>query len=254
MRLALSRRAHRFIAIASAIFLLSSACTGLLWAFSPYLYLDEGYMRKKAPISGPAPTAAVVTVQDAMAAARKAGRSGPVQQATLRSDFGRLLWDVQLRAGGGEGSQSFLMDAVSGETLSPLTAEQATVIAQQYVRGNPPVEGVVAESGFVGRSDRARPAPAYRVRFKQARNPEIVIHRDSGVILADEDSARRFSLPRDPAPPIQLFRIQEDAHGDSRRPAATPDWHGAGDVDPAKAAPGSERPEGSRRDHLSLRD
>ena len=192
MRLALSRRAHRFIAIASAIFLVSSAGTGLLWAFSPYLYLDEGYMRKKAPMSGPAPTAAVVTVQDAMAAARKAGRTGQVQQATLRSDFGRLLWDVQLRAGGGEGSQSFLMDAVSGEMLSPLTAEQATVIAQQYVRGNPPVEGVVAESGFVGRSDRARPAPAYRVRFKQARNPEIVIHRDSGVILADEDSARRF--------------------------------------------------------------
>jgi uncharacterized iron-regulated membrane protein len=179
------------IAIASAIFLVSSAGTGLLWAFSPYLYLDEGYMRKKAPMSGPAPTAAVVTVQDAMAAARKAGRSGPVQQATLRSDFGRLLWDVQLRAGGGEGSQSFLMDAVSGETLSPLTAEQATVIAQQYVRGNPPVEGSSRKRlrGPVG--SRAA-ALAYRVRFKQARNPEIVIHRDSGVILGDEDSARRF--------------------------------------------------------------
>ena len=189
----LSRRTHRLIAIASTIFLVSSACTGLLWAFSPYLYLDEGYMRKKAPLAGPSPAAAVVTVQEAMAAARKAGRSGQIQQATLRSDFGRLLWEIQLRAGGGgEGSQSFLMDAVTGEPLSPLTAEQATVIAQQYVRGNPHVEVVIAESGFVGRSDRARPAPAYRVRFKQARNPEIVIHRDSGVILADEDTARRF--------------------------------------------------------------
>ena len=190
MTLPVSRRAHRVIAVASAIFLVSSACTGLLWAYSPYLYRDEGYMRKKAPMAGPAPTAAVVTAQDAMAAARKAGR-GQIQQATLRSDFGRLLWEIQLRAGGGDGSQSFLMDAVSGETLSPLTAEQATVIAQQYVRGHPPVEEVIAESGFVGRSDRARPAPAYRVRFKQARNPEIVIHRDSGVILADEDTGRR---------------------------------------------------------------
>jgi uncharacterized iron-regulated membrane protein len=188
----LSRRTHRLIAIASTIFLVSSACTGLLWAFSPYLYLDEGYMRKKTPVSGPPLTGAVVTVQDAMAASRKAGRSGQIQQATLRSDFGRLLWEIQLRAGGGEGSQSFLMDAITGEPLSPLTAEQATVIAQQYVRGNPPVEEAIAESGFVGRSDRARPAPAYRVRFKQARNPEIVIHRDSGVILADEDRARRF--------------------------------------------------------------
>ena len=188
----LSRRTHRLIAIASTIFLVSSACTGLLWAFSPYLYLDEGYMRKKAPLAGPSPTAALVTVQDAMAAARKAGRSGQIQQATLRSDFGRLLWEIQLRAGGGDGSQFFLMDAVTGEPLSPLTGEQATIIAQQYVRGNPPVDEVIAESGFLGRSERARPAPAYRVRFKQARNPEIVIHRDSGVILADEDTARRF--------------------------------------------------------------
>jgi hypothetical protein len=30
------------------------------------------------------------------------------------------------------------------------------------------------------------------VRFKQPRNPEIVIHRDSGVILADEDTGRRI--------------------------------------------------------------
>ena len=191
MPLPVSRRAHRLIAVVSAAFLVSSACTGLLWAYSPYLYLDEGYMRKKVPMAGPALTAAVVSVQDALAAAHKAGRSGQAQQATLRSDFGRLLWEVQLRAGR-EGSQSFLMDAVTGETLSPLTAEQATLIAQQYVRGNPPVEEVIAESSFVGRSDRARPAPAYRVRFKQAHNPEIVIHRDSGVILADENTGRRI--------------------------------------------------------------
>ncbi len=94
MSLPVSRRAHRFIAVASAVFLVSSACTGLLWAYSPYLYWDEGYMRKKTPMAGPAPTAAAVSVQDAMAAARKAGRSGQVQTATLRSDFGRLLWDV----------------------------------------------------------------------------------------------------------------------------------------------------------------
>ncbi len=179
------------MAIASAVFLVSSACTGLLWAYSPYLYWEEGYMRKKAPMAGPPLTAAAVSAQDAMAAARKAGRTGQVQQATLRSDFGRLLWEVQLRAGG-DGVQSFLMDAVTGELLSPLTAGQASLIAQQYVRGHPPVEDIIAESDFVGRSGNARPSPAYRVRFKQARHPEIVIHRDSGVILADEDTGRRI--------------------------------------------------------------
>jgi iron complex outermembrane receptor protein len=185
-----SRRLHRAIALASTIALVSSACTGLLWAYSPYLYWDEGYMRKKAPRPGPPLTEAVVSVQDAMGAGRRAGRRGQVQSATLRSDFGRLLWEVQTRAG--EESQPFLVDAITGETLSPLTAPQAALIAGQYVRGNPPVLEVVFEERFLGRSASARPVPAYRVRFQQARNPEIAIHRDTGVILADEDTGRRI--------------------------------------------------------------
>jgi uncharacterized iron-regulated membrane protein len=84
------------------------------------------------------------------------------------------------------------MDAISAEKLSPLTPEQAVTIAGQYVRGQPPVEKVALEEGFLGRSDRARPAPAYRVSFRQAKHPEIVIHRDTGAILADEDTGRRI--------------------------------------------------------------
>jgi uncharacterized iron-regulated membrane protein len=190
MSLPTSRRIHRLIALASAIVLVSSAVTGLLWAYSPYLFLDDGYMRKKAPIVGPRATEAVVTAQETMAAARQAGYRGQIQIVTLRSDFGRLLWEVQMRTG--EDAQTFLMDAISGERLSPLSPEQAAVIAGQYVRGAPPVEQVLFEERFIGRSDRARPVPAYRVSFKQAKHPEIVIHRDTGVILADEDTGRRI--------------------------------------------------------------
>ena len=190
MALPTTRRIHRLIALASAVVLASSACTGLLWAYSPYLYLDDGYMRKKAPIAGPRPTEAVVTAQEAMAATRQAGYRGQIQTVTLRSDFGRLLWEIQTRAG--EDLQPFLMDAISAEKLSPLTPEQAAVIAGQYVRGQPPLEKVVFEERFLGRSDRARPAPAYRVSFRQAKHPEIVIHRDTGALLADEDTARRI--------------------------------------------------------------
>jgi len=123
---------HRLIALASAVVLASSACTGLLWAYAPYLYLDDGYMRKKAPIAGPRPTEALVTAQEAMAAARQAGHRGQIQTVTLRSDFGRLLWEVQTRAG--EDSQPFLMDAISGEKLSPLASEQAAESRDQHAR------------------------------------------------------------------------------------------------------------------------
>ena len=189
MRFLVSRRVHRVIALTSAVVLLSSACSGLLWAYSSYLYLDDGYMKKKAPAAGPPVTEAVVTVRDAIAAARRGGRRGQIQSATLRSDFGRVLWEVQVR---GEDSHPFLMDAITGEALSPLTAEQAAVIAAQYVRGNPPVAEVVFEERFQPRAGQARPSPAYRVRFRQSRSPEIVIHRDTGGILAEEDTGRRI--------------------------------------------------------------
>ncbi len=184
------RRLHRVVALGSVAFLASTAVTGLLWAYAPVLYWEDGYMKKKTPAPSPAPGEASVTVPDAIRVAERAvGRRIMVEAVLLRPDFGRLVYEVQYRAA--ESAGAFLVDAITGEPLSPLTEGRAVEIAKQYVRGAPDVEGVDRLDAFVPRSGGAG-VPAYRVRFRAPRSPEIVIHRDSGQILEDQDAVRRF--------------------------------------------------------------
>lgn len=184
------RRLHRVVALGSVAFLASTTVTGLLWAYAPVLYWEEGYMKKKTSAPSPAPGEASVTVPDAIRVAERAvGRRIMVEAVLLRPDFGRLLYEVQYRAA--ESAGVFLVDAITGEPLSPLTEGRAVEIAKQYVRGAPDVEGVDRLDAFVPRSGGAG-VPAYRVRFRAPRSPEIVIHRDSGQILEDQDAVRRF--------------------------------------------------------------
>ncbi len=185
------RSAHRAIALTAAVVLTVSAVTGILWAYAPYLYLPDGYMRKKAPTRSPTPREAAVGVGEALRVAEgAAGRGLDVTQIVLRPDFGRLLYEVQYREGAGA-PRAFLVDAIRGEPLTPLSEANAVAIARQYVRGQPATERVVLDERYTPRSGRGGPVPAYRIRFRAAGNPEIVIHRDSGRILADEDDVRR---------------------------------------------------------------
>jgi hypothetical protein len=186
------RSAHCVIALTAAVVLTMSAVTGILWAYAPYLYLPDGYMRKKAPTRSPAPREAVIGVGDALRVAEDAaGRGLDVTQVVLRPDFGRLLYEVQYREAKGV-PRAFLVDAIRGEPLTPLSETNAVAIARQYVMGQPATERVALDELYTPRSGRGGPVPSYRIRFRAAGNPEIVIHRDSGQILADEDDVRRM--------------------------------------------------------------
>ena len=173
---------------------------------------------------------------------------GRSSEATLRSDFGRLLWTSSSAQAAAKAlslshGRRFRRDAVAADGRAG-DRHRPAVCARQSARRRGRRRKRLR--GPVG-SRAAR--PAYRVRFKQARNPEIVIHRDSGVILADEDSARRFHFLVTQLHQYNYFGFKKTLTAIAGVPAAAPDRHGAGDVDPAEAAPGSERPEGSRRDH-----
>lgn len=184
------RRLHRAVAIGSVVFLSSTAVTGLLWAYAPFLYWEEGYMKKKRPTPSPALAEASVTIQEAIGVAQGGvGRPIVVDAVILRPDFGRLLYEVHYREAGSAGV--FLVDAISGEPLSPLAEAHAVEIAKQYVRDASGIERIDRLDAFVPRSGGAG-VPAYRIRFRAPRSPEIVIHRDSGQILEDQDAVRRF--------------------------------------------------------------
>ncbi len=184
------RRAHRVIGLAVGAFLVSSGATGLLWAYAPFLYWQPGYLEPKSPVVSPPLDSVTVGVRDALRKAR-ATLAGDVRLASvvLRSDAGRLLYEVQYRAG--QGPATVLVDGQTGEILSPLDEQIAVAIAREYVRGAPAVKAIARLDDYVPRAGPG-PVPVYRIAFRQPGDPTIFIHRDTGRIVEDEDRVRRF--------------------------------------------------------------
>ena len=168
--------------------MLLSLSTGLLWANAKFLYWDERYKERVRPVAGPPLEAAGVSLQEVMDRS-KAAVEGPatVTQATLRSDFGRLLYDVKLRAGGK--ASTFLYDAATGELLSPISPELAQDIARQYVSENAEITAVATEQYTPRKKHKAQ--AAVRVAFNDTNRTEIVLDHQTGEILEDEGRWRK---------------------------------------------------------------
>ncbi|HVG01479.1 MAG TPA: hypothetical protein VM842_01250 [Nitrospira sp.] len=182
------RQAHRWFGLGALGFLLLSVSTGLLWADSKFLYWDERYKEKIRPLAGPTVESAMLPIDRVFLLAKgEVGGHALVEQTTLRSDFGRLFYDVKLRGEGG--STTLLLDAMSGERLSPISEELAPVIAAQYVRSPAAVIGVKVERYTPRKKKRAY--DAVRVRFDDAAATEIVLDRQTGEILEDEGRWRQ---------------------------------------------------------------
>lgn len=183
------RNAHRWVGIASLSFLLLSVGTGLLWANAKFLYWDEHYKEKVRKIAGPPLEAARMSLQEVMDRGH-AAVDGPasVEQVTLRSDFGRLLYDIRLRAGGK--TRTLLFDAITGEALSPISTDLARDIARQYVSENAEVTAVATEPYTPRKKHKAQ--EAIRVGFNDTNRTEIVLDSHTGEILEDEGRWRQF--------------------------------------------------------------
>lgn len=184
-----ARLAHRWIGIASLGFLLLSVVTGLLWANAKFLYWNEHYKEKVRPVAGPSLEAARISLPEVLHQGKSAiGGPATVHQVILRSDFGRLLYDVRLRAGGK--ISTLLFDAVTGERLSPISEELALDIARQYVGGNAEAIAVATEQYTPRKKHAAQ--DAIRVTFNDADRTEIILDRHTGEILEDEGRWRKF--------------------------------------------------------------
>lgn len=185
-----TRRFHRLLGIVFGLFLLTSAITGLLWAYAPYLYWKPGYKHKKASLPLPPLTDAVVSIPIVIRRVQES-EEGKIEAESvlLRKDFGRLLYEIEYEVNGAK--SRLLIDAKSGVFLSPLTEELAIVIARQYVEGNAPVESAILLSDWVPRK-KTKGVKAFRVRFQDAGKTEIFLDPQTGRILEEQDHTRRF--------------------------------------------------------------
>jgi uncharacterized iron-regulated membrane protein len=185
----ITRLAHRWLAVGAGGFFFLSLVTGLLWADARFLYWDDHYKEKVVTVAAPSVDAARLSFPQALEAARTGlpGRMA-AEQVLLRSDFGRLLYEIKLR---GEGAAvTVLLDAVTGERLSPISTELAPVIAAQYVRPPAAPNGVEIERYQPRKKKRSY--DAVRVHFEDANNTEIILDRQTGEILEDEGRWRKL--------------------------------------------------------------
>jgi len=184
------RRLHRWVGTVFGLFFVSSAVTGFLWAYAPYLYWKPGYMEKKAALPSPPIIDVTVTIPEALGELQEKEKGKiDVQSVLLRKDLGRLLYEIDYKMNG-ERRRSIL-DAKSGGLLSPLSEELAAKIAGQYVAGHPALESIDLLSNWIPRNKSAA-VNAFRVRFKDAGQTEIFLDPDTGAILEDQDRIRRF--------------------------------------------------------------
>jgi uncharacterized membrane protein YkoI len=184
----LLRQTHRWFGIGTLGFLLLSVSTGLLWADAKFLYWDDHYKEKVRPLGGPPVESATLPLDRVFSLAKAAvGGRVLIEQTTLRADFGRLFYEVKLAAEGV--STMVLLDAMSGERLSPITQELASAIAAQYVLSPAAITGVEMERYTPRKKKRAY--DAVRVRFDDAGATEIVLDRQTGEILEDEGRWRK---------------------------------------------------------------
>ena len=180
---------HRRVAILSAGSLLLTAITGILWAYAPHLYFKDGYLKKKHVKAAPPLKAARLSSQEAIGLTEVGKRTIPAELVSLRAEGGRLVYEVVRREGTSAHSQ--LVDAITGEMLSPLGEQMAAAVAAEYVVGNPPVKDATVIDHYRHRSGKIV-ASVTRVRFNAPGNPEIYIDRYSAAIIEESDVARAF--------------------------------------------------------------
>lgn len=203
-----TNRWHRRIAVFSAVFLAITAVTGILWAYAPHLYFQDGYLKKKTKFHGPALSRAKISQKDALEAAVAVFNTEKgIETLSLRAEASHLVYEI-VRKDGKEHS-SVLIDALSGDVLSPVSENLATEFAAQYVAGAPPVKETEALDEYKHRSGK-KIKSVYRVAFTAPGNPEIFIDRNSGLIVEESDRSRAFHFWVMKLHQLQFFGVKKE--------------------------------------------
>lgn len=176
------RRLHRVLGLALFLLIGSSAATGLLRANARWWYWKDRSPRQEgASLSSP-----VIGVERLFSLSK----GTPIRRVELKPLAGKVVYLVERQDSG----RSYLMvDASSGEVLSPLSTETAVEIARAFVGLREPVVRTEAVPSYALRKGNG-PRPAIRVLFGDALRTEVFVDQETGAVLALLDRGRRFGL------------------------------------------------------------
>ena len=181
------RSLHRVLAFALFAFVLSSAVTGVLRANARALYWKERPARDTSP---PLTHPGVDVAGLFHLLENRFPEGAQVQHLELKRLSGRQVYVAEMQ---GSGARRILVDAASGEVLSPIGEDLAVEIARGFAPENAGVAALESIPAFHARKAREK-RPAFRVRFNDALGTEVFVDRETGAPLAVLDRGRRFGL------------------------------------------------------------
>ncbi len=119
------------------------------------------------------------------AAVDAASPSSGLAEARLQNWHGQPVWNVIAR---NETSQ--LVDAVTGEVLTPISRERAISLALADYAGEPDIASV--EYFDEPTWEYRRTGPAWRISFADGEGTRVYVSPDSGLVTAHRNDAWRF--------------------------------------------------------------
>lgn len=174
-------RIHKWLALVVGIQIIFWVSGGVVMSIIP-IETVRGEHNIADTIPAELATENLIAVGDAVEAASPA--SG-LAEARLQYWHGRPVWNVIAR---NEASQ--LVDAVTGEVLTPISRERAIELALADYAGEPEVAAV--EYFEEPTWEYRRAGPAWRISFADGEGTRVYVSPESGLVTAHRNNAWRL--------------------------------------------------------------
>jgi len=185
-----ARRFHYLVSIGGFVFILSTTITGLLWAYAPYLYWEDNYLQKKNE-AGPSSILSPELKSPEELFSRSSLKGAEVNLTSISYKNLAGFNTAELCIGKNKSLKCVLLNANTGEQITPLSEDIARTIAKEFV----PAPLNVKSSNYIEkwehRKEGIKPG-VWVISFDDPKQTEIVVDAFNGKVIEDQDKYRRF--------------------------------------------------------------
>ena len=179
---------HRWVGLIFLPFLLISVLTGFFRANHKWFW-KEDYKKIKSSRYANNIQSPAVSIDSAIAIVKKNyGDSVLISEIQLKSEIGRLFYNVKVKKG-----LPVLIDASTGNQVSPLTPELAKEFAGQYVKDDLILKSIEADDAYKTRKEK-KPRPVYVATYADDLHTRIYIDKNNGEIEEEVDDNLQFGF------------------------------------------------------------
>lgn len=187
MKNATKYKIHKIIAILVVPVFIIATITGFFRAHQK-LYWEDGYKKKKqsASFSIQQELVSINTITRNIDSISK--QKNKFEEILLKAENEKLYYKILTSK-----KDKYLIDAINGTIVSPISQELAKDFAKQYVKDNKQIISCELIENYMARKAK-EPKPAYKIAFNNTAHSEIYLDTETGDIIEDYDDNRAFGI------------------------------------------------------------